>query len=127
MKPTAVIEYLSDLPQSLKMLLEFLVNEKKGEEVAAVQHQLATLYIEKIGRLDAQRNSPGQRLTVNKLRSLLRTAQMLDLARLSGIIQTPRFPHECAIVCGRLGRRSAAIKIFIEQLQVRYLNEYLFF
>lgn len=100
------------------MFLEFLVNEKKGEEGAAVQTQLAILYIEEIGRSDPQRNSPGQRLTVNKLRSLLRTAQMLDLARLSGILQTPRFPHEYAIVCGRLGHHSAAIKIFIEQLQV---------
>ena len=101
------------------MFLEFLVNDKKGDEGSAVQTQLAILYIEEIGRSDPQRNSPGQRLTVNKLRSLLRTAQMLDLAKLSVILQTPRFPHEYAIVCGRLGHHSAAIKIFIEQLQVR--------
>lgn len=117
-KPGAVIEFLTDFPQSLKAFLEFLVNEKKGEDGALVQTKLALLYIDEIARSDPQRNSPGQRLIVNKLRSLLRTAQGLDLARLSSVLQTPRFPHEYAIVCGRLGHHSAAIEIFIKQLKV---------
>lgn len=116
LKPSAVIEYLTPFPQSLKIFLEFLVNEKKGDD-PSIQTQLALMYIDEINSSDPQRNSPGQRSTVNKLRSLLRSSRGLDLAHLSIVLQTPRFPHEYAIVCGRLGQHSAAIKIFIDQLK----------
>ena len=115
-KPSAVIEFLKPFSPSLKIFLEFLVSAKKGDDTS-VQTQLAVMYIDEINLSDPQRNSPGQRLTVNKLRSLLRTSSGLDLARLSTILHTPRFPHEYAIVCGRLGQHAAAIKIFIEQLK----------
>lgn len=117
MKPGVVVEHLTSYPQSLRIFLEFLIAEKKDDD-EAVHNQLAMMYINDLNQLDSPRSSPGYRATVNKLRSLLRTSKRIDLSRLTEILKTPRFPHEYAIVCGRLGQHSSAITIFIEQLKV---------
>jgi len=116
-KPGVVVEYLTNYPLSLRIFLEFLIAEKKDDD-EAVHNQLAMMYIDDLNRLDSPRNSPGYRATVNKLRSLLRTSQRLNLSRLSDTLNKQRFPHEYAIVCGRLGHHSSAIEIFINQLKV---------
>ena len=115
-KPRAVIDYLRNYPKSLRIFLEFLIEKKIEEE--SVHTQLAMMYIDEINRSDLNRNSPGHRMTINKLRSLLRTSQKLELVKLLEILDTPCFPHEHAIVCGRLGQHSAAINTFINYLKV---------
>jgi hypothetical protein len=115
-KPRAVIDYLRNYPKSLRIFLEFLIEKKIDEE--SVHTQLAMMYIDDIKRSDLNRNSPGHRMTINKLRSLLRTSQKLELVKLLEILDTPGFPHEHAIVCGRLGQHSTAINTFINYLKV---------
>ncbi|XP_046645269.1 transforming growth factor-beta receptor-associated protein 1-like [Daphnia pulicaria] len=114
-KPRAVIDYLRNYPKSLRIFLEFLIEKKIDEE--SVHTQLAMMYIDDIKRSDLNRNSPGHRMTINKLRSLLRTSQKLELVKLLEILDTPGFPHEHAIVCGRLGQHSTAINTFINYLK----------
>lgn len=117
----AVCDHLDSYPISLKAFLEFLVNEKQIKE-ESVTSRLAIVYINEINLLQKQdSSSPGQRMTVNKLRSLLRTSKSLDLPRLLDLLDASTFPHEHAIVCGRLGQHSAAINIFIVKLQVCWL------
>jgi hypothetical protein len=115
-KPRSVIDYLRNYPKSLRIFLEFLIEKKIDEE--SVHTQLAMMYIDDIKRSDLNRNSPGHRMTINKLRSLLRTSQKLELVKLLEILDTPCFPHEHAIVCGRLGQHSTAINTFINYLKV---------
>ena len=115
-KPRAVMDHLRNYPKSLRIFLEFLIEKKIDEE--SVHTQLAMMYIDDIKRSDLNRNSPDHRMTINKLRSLLRTSQKLELVKLLEILDTPCFPHEHAIVCGRLGQHSAAINTFINYLKV---------
>lgn len=113
----AVCDHLDSYPASLKAFLEFLVNEKRNEE-ETISSRLAIMYINEISQPQKQDSSPGQRMTVNKLRCLLRTSKNLELPRLLDLLNASTFPHEHAIVCGRLGQHSAAINIFIVKLQV---------
>ncbi|KAK4002769.1 hypothetical protein OUZ56_004571 [Daphnia magna] len=113
--PRAVIDYLRNYPRSLRIFLEFLVDKKNDEE--SVHTQLALMYIDDINCTGLNHNNPSHRLTTNKLRSLLRTSQKLELTKLLEKLNTPGFPHEHAIVCGRLGQHSAAINTFINLLQ----------
>lgn len=114
--PRAVIDYLRNYPKSLRIFLEFLVEKKNDEE--SVHTQLAMMYTDDISGSDLNRNSPAHRMTINKLRSLLRTSQKLELKKLLEVLDTHCFPHEHAIVCGRLGQHSNAINTFIGLLQV---------
>lgn len=116
----AVIDFLRNFPQSLRIFLEHLVTEKK-EDDESVHTQLALLYIDDISNPDVNSNSPVHRMKVNKLRSLLRTSSRLDLLKLRNMLDSSRFPHEHAIICGRLGHHSVAINIFINQLKVTWV------
>ena len=115
-KPDAVCEFLKHHHQCLGLFLEFLVNEKMPNH-ESIHTRLALHYINDIA--DKITNSPSKRMTVNKLRSLLRTSASLDLNHLSSFLNDSIFPHESAIVCGRLGDHTAAINIFVNKLQVR--------
>ncbi len=116
-KPRSVIDYLRNYPRSLRIYLEFLINDNKYDD-ESVHTQLAIMYIDDIKATDPNRSSPAHRMTVNKLRSLLRSSQKLELSKLSDILDTPCFPYEHAIICGRLGHHSTAINTFINNLQV---------
>lgn len=117
LKPRAVLDHLRHFPRSLQTYLEFLIREKKDDE-EAFHTQLALIYIDDISQGDKNRTSPSHRMTVNKLRSLLRTSPKLDLIKLSDTLDSPVFPYEHAIVCGRLGNHAAAINTFINNLKV---------
>ena len=122
----AVCDYLDSYPISLKALLEFLVNEKQIEE-ESITSRLAIVYINEINQPRKQElSSPGHRMNVNKLRCLLRTSKSLELPRLLDLLNATIFPHEHAIVCGRLGQHSAAVNIFILKLQVWLAYDTLF-
>lgn len=116
-KPRAVIDFLRNYHRSLRIFLEFLIREKNDED-ESVHTQLAFIYIDEITNSDVDCGSPYYRMTVNKLRSLLRTSKKLDLSKLSNTLNSPSFPHEHAIVCGRLGQHSIAINTFINKLKV---------
>ena len=114
-----MIDYLRSYPLSLRTYLEFLISEKRDDD-ESVHSQLAMMYIDDIKASAANSNSPKHRMTVNKLRSLLRSSQKLELTKLYNILNTSCFPHEHAIVCGRLGHHSTAINTFINNLKVFY-------
>lgn len=116
-KADSVVDYLRSYPSALRSFLEFLVGSKIAEEAAFVDDELAVLYIKEMKASDPQRTSPAHRMTVNRLRSLLRTSKKLDLKMLLNFLDSQRFPHEYAIVCGRLGQHPEAIDIFINRLQ----------
>ena len=118
-KPRVVIDYLRSYPLSLRTYLEFLISEKRDDD-ESVHSQLAMMYIDDIKASAANSNSPKHRMTVNKLRSLLRSSKKLELTKLYNILDTSCFPHEHAIVCGRLGHHSTAINTFINNLKVFY-------
>lgn len=123
LKPRMVLDHLRNFPKSLQTYIEFLIREQKDCD-DSYHTQLALIYVEDIVKQgDLHRTSPSRRMTVNKLRSLLRTSPKLDLAKLSVSLDTTVFPHEHAIVCGRLGNHAAAIDTFINNLQVRNLNK----
>ena len=115
----AVCEHLKPFPGGLRVFLEYLVDGKKSDE-KSVHTRLAFVYIEAISSAEKGTTSPKQRMAINKLRCLLRTSKSLELDRLLETLNTPLFPHEYAIICGRLGQHSAALDIFIVKLQVNF-------
>ena len=120
----AVCDFLKPYLQTLGLFLHFLVYDRKVES-SSIHTRLALHYIEQITSLHTDQrisSSPVHRYMVNKLRALLRTSSYLDLKQLSTALNAPHFPHENAIVLGRLGDHTAAINIFIRQLKVNFLT-----
>lgn len=110
------IRFLHSFPTALKLLLEFLYNQNPEEESLA--NQLVEHYINEINAARSSQKTSLHAATMNKLRSVLRTSHALNLRQVSLLFNDEHFPHERAIICGRLGNHVVALEIFINQLKV---------
>lgn len=110
------IGFLESFPSAKKTVLEFLYSQNPEEE--SLGNQLVELYIKEIKDARTNRITSLHAATINKLRSVLRTSNAVNLSQVALLLDGRQFPHEYAIISGRLGNHNAAIDIFVNQLKV---------